>query len=56
MDDVESWIVTDDLPCELGDLGLVAIGAPVHRPKVSTHADGTLGFTVATPRGGVRHG
>jgi hypothetical protein len=37
-------------------MGLAAIGAPVHRPKVSTHADGTLGFTVATPRGGVRHG
>src|SRR6476619_6067066 len=30
--------------------------APVHRPKVSTHTDGTLGFTVATPRGGERHG
>ena len=24
-------------------MGLAAIGAPFHRPKVSTHTDGTLG-------------
>jgi len=39
-----------------GDPGLVAIGAPFHRAKVSTHTDGALDFTVATPRGGVWHG
>ena len=32
-----------------GDPGLVAIGAPFHRAKVSTHTDGALDFTVATP-------